>query len=140
MSKLARSAQLAAALGGLLWLVKALVITARDGSFDPLESVFFIGGLLALVAATVLWAAYAARRFRGAARVAVAIAGVPVLIAGTLLVELVGKTLVGGLAPGGNLGLEEEGGILLAGLAWLAVGLVAGSRSPAAARPLPTRG
>ncbi len=99
MSILIRSPTLAAGLGGLLWLVKAVVITARDGSFDPLESAMFVTGLLAIVVAAVLWTAVAARHLRGAARVAVAIVGVPALIVASLLVELVGKTLVAGIAP-----------------------------------------
>ena len=131
MSSLTRTATLAAGLGGLLWLVKALVITARDGSFDPLESAVFIGGLLTLVAATILWSFAASRHFRGAARVAVMIAGVPVLVSLTLLVEQIGKTLVAGIAPGDNLGLEQEGGILLAALAWLAVALTASTEGRA---------
>lgn len=121
MFSLPSPAILAAATGGLLWTFKVAVITARDGSFDPLESWVFIGGLLALAAAAVLVALHLTRRLRGVARVAVTIVAALGLIAATLVLESIGKALVGGLSDGGNLGLEEEGGILLAGLTWLAV-------------------
>jgi hypothetical protein len=121
-----------AGLGGLLWTVKALVITANDGSFDPLESVFFIGGLLLLTAAAVLVAAHVAgRRFRGPVRVAAAAGGAVALVAATLLLEPLGKAVVG-LAPGDNVGLEAEGGILVCGLAWLTLAAVAHHRTTGA--------
>jgi hypothetical protein len=126
-----------AGLGGLLWTVKALVITALDGSFDPLESVVFIGGLLLLTTAAVLVAAHlAGRRFRGVARAAATLAGAVGLVAATLLLESVGKAVVG-LAPGDNLGLEEEGGILVCGLAWLSLAIAAHRGAAAAPAPAP---
>jgi hypothetical protein len=121
MLTLTRIASTVAGLGGLLWTVKALVITARDGSFDPLEGVAFIGGLLALVAACVLVAPLLTARLRGPLRV-VATAGAALgLVAATFAVTVAGQALVAAIAPGSNLGLEEEGGILLAGVAWLIV-------------------
>jgi hypothetical protein len=135
MFNLPRHTTLIAGLGGLLWTVKALVITARDGSFDPLEGVFFIGGLLLLTIAAVLVASHVAgRRFRGIARVILTVGGAVALIAGTLLIESIGKALIG-LAPGDNLGLEEEGGILACGLAWLALAIAA--RRAGATSPVP---
>lgn len=121
MLTLSRSATTAAATGGLLWTVKVAVITARDGSFDPLESWVFIGGLLALLAAAVLVAVDMSRRLRGVARIAAAVVGALALVAATIALEGIGKSLVAGLSNGTNIGLEEEGGILLAGLFWLAV-------------------
>jgi hypothetical protein len=121
MFSLARLTSTVAAIGGLLWTVKAVVITARDGSFDPLESFVFIGGLLALLAASVLAAMLVTARFRGAARAAAAAGAAVGLVAVTLALTEVGQVLVASVAPGGNLGLEEEGGILLAGLTWLFV-------------------
>jgi hypothetical protein len=128
MFTLIRTAQLAAGLGGLLWTAKALVIAVRDGSFEPLESAVFIGGLLGILIGAVLFAIVFARRYRGVARVAAATGAVAALVLATSLVERIGVTHVGGVAPGGNLGLEQEGGILLVGLAWLAV--VTASRRP----------
>jgi hypothetical protein len=121
MLTLSRSATIAAATGGLLWTVKVAVITARDGSFDPLESWVFIPGLLALLAAAVLVAVDMSRHLRGVARIAAAVVGALALVAATLALEGIGKSLVAGLSNGTNIGLEEEGGILFAGLAWLAV-------------------
>jgi hypothetical protein len=121
MNTLSRITILAAGLGGLLWTVKALVITANDGSFDPLENVFFIGGLLSLLAASVLLGVDVTRRLGGIRRVGAAIAAAVAAVAATLVLEGLGKTAVAALASGSNLGLEEEGGILCCGLAWLAL-------------------
>ena len=128
MFSLPRPALLAAGLGGLLWTVKALVITANDGSFDPLEGWFFIGGLLALLTATVLVGAHLTRRLRLAARIPATLAAALALVAATLLLESLGKTIVAAVATGDNVGLEEEGGILTCGLAWLTLALVAARR------------
>ena len=112
---------LAAGLGGLLWTVKALTITANDGSFDPLENVFFIGGLLSLLATSVLLGLDVTRRLGGIRRAGAAIAAALAAVAATLVLEGLGKSAVAALASGNNLGLEEEGGILCCGLAWLAL-------------------
>lgn len=119
MNALSRITILAAGLGGLLWTVKAVVITAGDGSFDPLESVFFIGGLLLLVAASVLLGVDVSRRLSGVRRAAAAIAAAVAAVAATLVLEGLGKSAVAALASGNNVGLEQEGGILWCGLAWL---------------------
>jgi hypothetical protein len=121
MNSLSRITIVAAGLGGLLWTVKALVITANDGSFDPLEGVFFIGGLLTLLAAAVLLAVDVTRRLGGVRRIGAAIAVAVGAVATSLVLEALGKSAVAALASGGNVGLEEEGGILCCGLAWLAL-------------------
>ena len=135
MLTLDRPALTAAATGGVLWTVKSAVITARDGGFDPFESVFFLGGLVAIVAACVLVARCATRRLQGAGRVA-ATAGVAVgLVLLTGLCETLGKGLIGGPYDGGNVGIEEESGILLAGLFWLSIaGAAVGARRAHPAR------
>ena len=121
MNTLSRLTILAAGLGGLLWTVKALVITANDGSFDPLESYFFIGGLLSLLAASVFLGVDVSRRLGGIRRAGAAIAAAVAAVAATLVLEGLGKSAVAALAPGSNVGLELEGGILCCGLAWLAL-------------------
>ena len=129
MHSLPRHTALIAALGGLLWTVKALAIAANDGSVDPVESVLFIGGLACLLAGSVLVSLHLSRRLGGIARVAGIVAGTAALIAVTVLLETLGKGVVAGLAMGDNLGFEEEGGILVAGLAWLTLGGVALARA-----------
>jgi len=121
LSSLPRPAVLAAATGGALWTVKALVITVRDGSFAPLEGVAYFAGMAAIVTAAVLLAVHLTRGLGGAVRVAAAAAGTVGLVAATVAVEQLGHAAIAGLHAGGNVGLEEEGGILLAGLVWLAV-------------------
>jgi hypothetical protein len=131
MNSLSRPTIIAAGLGGLLWTVKALVITANDGSFGTLENICFIGGLLALVAAAVLAGIDTGRSRRGLVGAAAGIATCLGLVAATLLLEQLGKGAVSALATGDNLGLEEEGGILVCGLAWMALS----ARSAIARRP-----
>jgi hypothetical protein len=132
MLTLTRPTRIAAGIGGALWTLKALVITANDGSFDPLESVVFIGGVLALTTAAVILGFHLTRGAGRLARVPAA-AGVAIgLVVATLLLESLGKYVVGGIAPGDNLGLEAEGGILCCGLVWLAIARLSASGRRAA--------
>jgi hypothetical protein len=135
MNTLSRLTILAAGLGGLLWTVKALVITANDGSFDPLENVFFIGGLLSLVAASVLLGLDVTRRVGGIRRAGAAIAVAVAAVVASIVIEALGKSAVAAVASGSNVGLEQEGGILCCGLAWLALAVwsASGRRSAAVA-------
>jgi hypothetical protein len=121
MKSLSRLTILAAGLGGLLWTIKALVITANDGSFDPLEGVFFIGGLLALLGAAMLIGVDVTRRLGGVRRAGAVIAVAAGAVGASLVLEGLGKNAVAALASGDNVGLEQEGGILCCGLAWLAL-------------------
>ena len=120
MFTLSRPALLAAGLGGLAWTVKALVITALDDSFGLLESALFLAGFALTIAACILVARDLVHR-RGAAGVLAKIAVAIGLFALTFLCVEQGQVLVRGIASGDNLGLEQEGGILLAGLLWLAI-------------------
>jgi hypothetical protein len=126
MPILSRPAIVVAAAGGLLWTVKALVITARDSSFGLLENVAFLGGLGGVLAACVLVAASLARRLTGPRRAAATALGAFALFAATLALESLGKGVISAAASGDNLGLEEESGILACGVAWLLVGLAGG--------------
>jgi hypothetical protein len=56
------------------------------------------------------------------------LAGLPLLVAATLAVEQLGKALADALYSGGNLGIAQESGILLCGLAWLAGATLLASR------------
>jgi hypothetical protein len=131
MLTLSRPATIAAGLGGLAWTVKAALITAADREVPPIEGILFVGGLALLLAAAVLVARDVVRS-RGAAGIA-GTAGVALglVVVTTLITENV-QPLVRGLAAGDNLGLEQEGGVLVAGLVWLAV-------AAAAARPRGSR-
>jgi hypothetical protein len=121
MLNLSRTAILAAGLGGAAWTVKALVITARDDSFGLLESILFVGGLVLLLLAAVLVARDVAGR-----RGTLAVTGLAVvLVAITFVASEQVQPLVRELASGDNLGLEQEGGILFAGVAWLLLAVAA---------------
>lgn len=135
MHKLSRLTIAVAALGGSLWIVKSLVMTVTDDSFGTAESVCFVGGLLALGIACVLaaWDLAGDPTALGVLRTAGVAVG---LFALTSLVLALGQTGVAAIAPGDNLGLEEEGGVALAGLAWLVVALRAGRTQASAAAPI----
>lgn len=140
MTRLTRFTIIAAATGGTLWTVKALVIAARDGSFGPLESVFFLSGLALQLSALVTLAIVVSRRWSGITRVGGATATVIVGFATLLAIESIGKSTVAGLASGDNLGWEQEGGVLAMGLSWLvAAGVFAATRRPTGLRPAPGR-
>jgi hypothetical protein len=132
MTTLTRLTVVAAALGGTLWTAKAAIITARDAGFDPLEGVFFIGGLLTIVAAALLVPLALSHGRRLPARVAAVLAGLPLLVAASLALEGLGKGLADAYYSGGNLGVAQESGIALCGVAWLAAALALRAR---AARP-----
>jgi hypothetical protein len=136
MNSLSRITILAAGLGGLLWTAKAIVITANDGPFDPLESVVFIGGLLSLLSASVLVGMDVTRRVRGIRRAGAVIGIAVAAVAASLAIEGLGKGAVAALASGSNLGLEQEGGILICGLAWLALAAWSASGHRSAERRL----
>ena len=124
MHKLSSLTIAVAALGGALWVVKTAVITATDGSFGTLESVCFVGGLLLIVLACVLaaWDLAGRKTPLGVAAAAGTAIG---LFALTSLVLAAGQSGVAAIAPGDNLGLEEEGGVFLAGALWLALAIAA---------------
>ena len=132
MLNLSRPALLAAGLGGLAWTVKALTITAMDDSFGLLESALFLSGFALILVAAVLVARDVAARRGILAKAGLALA----LVAATFLCVEQGQVLVRGIASGDNLGLEQEGGILLAGLLWLALAVVASLPRRSAPRPV----
>lgn len=129
MFSLTRLTTSAALAGGLLWSSKAAIIAARDDSFNPMESVFFIGGLAAWLTATVGLAILAARRFGGVRGAAAGIGTVVCTFAVVLAVESLGKSAISGAASGSNLGLEQEGGIFAVGLVWLVASAVLAARA-----------
>ena len=104
-----------AGLGGAFWTVKVITLTAGT---DSLEAPLFVGGLVLLLVAAVL-AARDLRRWWLA----------PAFVAGTIALEALGVAVIGGLYSGANAAIEDEGGILLAGLAWLALATWAAKRS-----------
>lgn len=126
---------LLAAAAGTAWTVKALAITAADASVQPVEGVLFLGGLVAILTAAALFGVHLAGRRHVAVRVAAGLVGAAAGLVVTFAIEGLGKRLVAGAASGSNQGLEVEGGILLAGLVWLAAGLLARRRPGAAALP-----
>jgi hypothetical protein len=136
-SRLIRWSALAVAIGGLAWMVKAAVIALRESSFEPLESVVFVGGLVAQVAGGAGLAAYVARRASGAAaRAGIFLAVFAGLSIGSVLLSAGAEAVVDRVYEGRNQGLDEEAGIFVAGAAWLAIGgvLLAASRAAAGRR------
>jgi hypothetical protein len=123
---LVRLGGVAAVAGGLLWILKFAVIALRDDSFEPLESVVFVGGLVGIILGTVALAALVARReSRWLALLLVVGAAL-----GTFLLQIGAQALVNAAVDADNLGISEEVGVLLVGALWLAVGVALTRRSP----------
>ena len=116
----------AAAAGGLLWVIKFTVIALRDDSFEPLESVVFVGGLVGIILGTVALAALVARR---EARWLVLLVVVAAAL-GSFLLQIGVQALVNAAVDADNLGISEEVGVLFVGALWLAVGVALTRRSP----------
>jgi len=124
---------LAAGLGGALWTVKATGLMATAGDIGIAEPIAYLAGIAALLAACVLLAVDLARPLKGVARAAATALGAVALLAATVAIEAAGNGLIGGAYTGGNVAIEDEGGILLVGLAWLAITLLLSRRSSRAA-------
>ena len=116
----------AAVAGGLLWVIKFTVIALRDDSFEPLESVVFVCGLVGIILGTVALATLVARRespwFALLVVVGAALA--------SFLLQIGVQALVNAAVDADNLGISEEVGVLFVGALWLAVGLALTRRSP----------
>lgn len=108
----------ASLVGGVAWVVDVAVIVAIDGPFDPLDSVLFFGGLVAVAVACVL-AAVRVARARGRLLGAAAFAGLAAL---AWLVSTAGDALAHVLYSGTNVGLRQEGGVFAIGVVALAAG------------------
>ena len=118
-----------AIVGGAIWVVKFAVITARDGSFEPLESLAFFAGFIGIVIGALGLAAFVTGRVSGWHRLVV----FPLAFALPILLSvIVSDALIKPAIGTANQGLDEESGILFAGLLWIAIGILlrkANSRS-----------
>jgi hypothetical protein len=116
------SAVLLAWIGGLAWVVDVGVIIAINDSFDPLDSILFVGGLVCLAGMAVLVGALATRGLVGFRRALVA-AGIALAVVVVLgLLSTVFDAASHALYHGDNRGLHEECGILSIALGALVIG------------------
>jgi drug/metabolite transporter (DMT)-like permease len=116
----------AAVAGGLLWVIKFTVIALRDDSFEPLESVVFVCGLVGIILGTVALATLVARRESPWLALLVVVGAA----LASFLLQIGVQALVNAAADADNLGISEEVGVLFVGALWLAVGLALTRRSP----------
>jgi drug/metabolite transporter (DMT)-like permease len=116
----------AAVAGGLLWVIKFTVIALRDDSFEPLESIVFVGGLVGIILGTIALAALVARRESRWLVLLVVVAAA----LGSFLLQIGIQALVNAAVDADNLGISEEVGVLFVGALWLAVGVALTRRSP----------
>lgn len=117
MNRTHRIVTAAAIAGGTAWIAKFLVIAATDGAVDDegAAAVFYLLGL-ALMA---IGAAAITLRLIPWRPIAALLA--PVLfVLSFMLLDGIAKPLVGDAGPSW---LEDEAGIVLTGVVWLAVGL-----------------
>jgi len=123
MTKLAEIGKIAATVGGAAWTVKSLVIIALDGNFQPFEGILYFIGVGGLLVGALGLGAFVAARWTGAARWVGFVAVVAVAVIVTSVASSVVQTSVADAYSGGNVGIEEEMGILTPGVIWLAIGL-----------------
>ena len=116
----------AAALGGAAWVTKVAVLAATDGGEAPVPSFLYVAGVLLMF----LGASWVGVRLAGSRPAWVAVVlGIlsPLLVfVSYALLDPIGQAAVGGGW------FEDEAGILLTGLLWLAASLPAwlGTTSP----------
>jgi hypothetical protein len=113
----------------VLWVVKFAVITARDGSFEPLEGFVYAAGIAGILVGALGLAALVTGRASGWHRLVVfpLAFALPILLSVIVLDALI-KPAIGTT----NQGLDEESGILFSALLWIAIGIIlrkASSRS-----------
>jgi hypothetical protein len=110
-----------AALGGAAWVVKFLIILADDGGdAGGLAAVLYLLGVGFMVVGSAFLAVHLARG-RGRLVLAAGLVAAPfVVFLSYALLDGLAKAVVGDSGPGW---LEDEAGILVTGLFWLAAGL-----------------
>lgn len=123
MEQLARIGKVAALVGGVAWTVKSLTIIALNDHFQPIEGVLYFLGVGGILIGALGLGAYVARRWTGVQRgLAFAITVVLAALVTSVVSSFI-QNAVGDAYRGNNVGLEDEIGILVPGLIWLATGL-----------------
>lgn len=118
-----RTIAIAALAGGAAWLIDVAVIIAINNSFDPLDSILFLGGLCSLALASILTITLVARRRHGRSRAAAAAAASTAVLAAIIwLTSLLGDALAHSLIPTTNRG-HTEGAVLATGILTLIAGI-----------------
>ncbi len=107
--------------GGTLWVVKFAVITARDASFEPLESVVYAAGLIGILMGALGLAALVAGKASGWQRL---VAFPLAFVLPIALSVIISDALIKPAIRSANQGLDQESGILFGGLLWIAIGLL----------------
>ena len=116
----------AAVAGGLLWVLKFTVIAVRDDSFEPLESLVFVGELVGIILGTVALGTLVARRESPWLALLLVVGAA----LASFLLQIGVQALVNAAVDADNLGISEEVGVLFVGALWLAVGVPLTRRSP----------
>jgi len=123
MSHLIRLGKIAATVGGAAWVIKSLAIVAMNDHFQPMEGVLYFAGVGGILMGAIGLGALVAIRWTGPARwlgfvVVLALVAVITSVASSAV-----QNAVADAYTGGNVGIEEEMGILTPGVIWLAVGV-----------------
>ena len=140
MGRVLQVGKVAALVGGIAWTVKSLVIIALNAHFQPMEGVLYFIGVGGILVGAFGLGAFLARRWSGALRWVVFAATVFIAAVVTSWISSLIQEAVANAYTGDNVGLEDEIGILVPGLIWLAVGLfllsaTRNERAPAASMP-----
>jgi len=122
MQRLIDIGKIAAIVGGVAWTVKAGLIIAIDGHFQPIEGLFYFLGVGGIFVGAFGLAAYFGAKASGPARWVIFVVALGVAVVVTALASSFIQETVADSYTGSNVGIEEEIGILTPGLIWLAIG------------------
>jgi hypothetical protein len=124
MNRLVGLGKVFAVIGGLAWTVKSGIIIIMNDHFQPVEGVLYFIGVGGIVLGALGFGAFVARRWDGAARWIAFVLALAISIVITAVAVSVVQNVVGDFYSGGNVGIEEEMGIITPGVLWLLIGLV----------------
>lgn len=122
MERLIRIGKIAAVVGGGAWTVKSLLIIIMNDHFQPMEGILYFLGVGGIFVGAFGLAAFFAARRQGMARWLTFLVVLGVAVVVTALASSFVQETVADSYEGGNVGIEEEMGILTPGLIWLAIG------------------
>jgi hypothetical protein len=121
--RIAQVGRVAALVGGLAWTIKAGLIILMNAHFQPVEGVLYFIGVGGILIGAFGLAAFIGLRWTGVARWIVFAVAIAAALFITSFASGSIQTVVADAYTGNNVGIEEEIGILVPGVIWLAVGL-----------------
>ncbi len=116
-------------VGGAAWVIDTVTIAVLNRSFDPLDSVLFIVGLVGLVLTIGALAVHLSAGREGPARAGVAVGAFLATTAVLATVSFAADTLGRHAFSSSNIGLHEEWSCFSTGLVLVAIAVWAGRKA-----------